>query len=516
MDKLKTLVIDDSAQIREFVVDYILKPHGFEVDTAVDGAEGLRKALDCKPDLILTDFEMPRMDGLEFLRAVRKHDRKVPIILMTSHGSEQIAVEVFRLGVQDYIIKPFSARDMLQAINDALSVTHLEREKEALTRHIFQANQQLKQHLDELNALYEVGKSIAALMQPNKLVDRIVSAVLLVTRCEECALTLVDPNSGKIKGHLRKQRSDLSDPTKLPALPATGKLVLKPIDQNKAKYLAEKVFSVPLRVGQKVFGTLSISKRTQDEFTPHDDRLLHILADYSAIALHNMQLVHQLQLTKEQEKQQIRGLFERYVAPSVVAQLLTRPDKVRLGGARQAVTILFADVRGFSAFSAQISPETLVNLLNQYMQVAAEAILAQEGTLDKFMGDAVMAFFNAPLPQPDHVMRAIRAAWRLGQSVKQLHQRLPAPYRLEFGIGVGLGDAIVGNIGTAQMMNYTVIGDSVNKVKRLQENAQGGQILISRETYDLVQEGVEVKPVGNLHLKGQNRPEPVYEVVNLK
>ena len=149
------------------------------------------------------------------------------------------------------------------------------------------------------------------------------------------------------------------------------------------------------------------------------------------------------------------------------------------------------------------------------MHVAADAILTQEGTLDKFMGDAIMAFFNAPLPQPDHPIRAVRAAWNLCQAVKQLYLKLPTPYHLNFGVGVGIGDAVVGNVGTSTMMNYTVIGDSVNKVKRLQEKAQGGQILISQVTYHLVQEYIEARPIGNIQLKGQPFPEMVYEVLKV-
>ena len=173
MDKLRTLVIDDSAEVREFVIEYVLKPEGHEVDVAADGAEGLRKALENTPDLILMDFEMPKMTGVEVLRRLRKKNKELPVILMTSHGSEQIAVEVFRLGVQDYIMKPFDPQDMVDAINRALHVNRLQREKEALTLRVMQTNQQLTQRIYELNALYEVGKSITALIQPNELLERI-------------------------------------------------------------------------------------------------------------------------------------------------------------------------------------------------------------------------------------------------------------------------------------------------------------------------------------------------------
>jgi class 3 adenylate cyclase/FixJ family two-component response regulator len=518
MDKLSVLVIDDSPQIREFVVEYILKPNGFDVDIAADGAAGLKKVLATRPDLVLMDYEMPHMTGIEVLRNLRAHGNKVPVILMTSHGSENVAVEVFRLGAKDYLVKPFAAKELLDAIDDVLAVTRLRREKEALTQNIIQANQQLEQHVRDLNTLSQVGKSITALMQPDKMLNRIVDAVLYVTRSEECSLVLVESDTGKVSGCLQKRRpSDNGKSAEEPQRLVTAPLVLPKDDcaTNTPRDPAETVLSVPLQVGPRIIGTLSISKRITGQFSSHDDRLLRMLADYAAIAIHNMQLMRQLQRTKEQEKQQIRGLFERYVAPTVVQQMLTRADQVQLGGIRQPITVLFADVRGFSSFSSNTSPEILVELLNQYMRVAAEAVLSQEGTLDKFMGDAVMAFFNAPLAQTDHTLRAVRAAWRLCQTVEKLHQHLPPEHRLYFGVGVGIGEAVVGNIGTAQMMNYTAIGDSVNKVKRLQEHASGGQILISQETYYAVQHNVDAHCVGDILLKGQKQPRPVYEIRNV-
>ncbi len=508
------LVVDDSPQIREFVAEYILKPNGFQVDVAVDGSEGLQRALSGSPDLILMDYEMPHLNGLEVLRILRRSDSKVPVILMTSHGSEQVAVEVFRLGVQDYLIKPFTAETMLEVIENALSVTHLQRERDALTDRLIQANQELEQRLRELNVLYQIGKSITTPMHPEKMLERIVDAVLFMTKGEKATLVLADSETGKFRKHVKRRRDQSTSQKRWDT---TGRLTPLAVDgEGPINIDTGNVLSVSLRVGQKVVGTLSVNKPIDAQFTSHDERLFRMLADYAAIAIQNMQLMRQLHLTKEREKQQIRNLFERYVAPSVVEQILTHPGQVKLGGTRQTVTVLFADVRGFSTSSTYMSPEIMVELLNRYIQVAAEAVLAEEGTLDKFVGDAIMAFFNAPLPQADHVLRGVRAAWRLCRSVEQLYQHLPSTHRLKYGVGVGIGEAVVGNIGTPELMNFTVIGDVVNKVKRLQENAQGGQILISLETYHLLHDRIQAQPVGNLHLKGQSQPEPVYEVLGLR
>jgi adenylate cyclase len=148
--------------------------------------------------------------------------------------------------------------------------------------------------------------------------------------------------------------------------------------------------------------------------------------------------------------------------------------------------------------------------------VAVEAILAERGTVDKFLGDAVMAYFNAPLPQPDHALRAVRAAWRICRAVDESHARLPSAHRLQFGVGVSTGEVLVGNTGGPQMMSYTVIGDVVNVSRRLQERARAGQILICRHVHKLVRSFVEVRSVGMVELKGHSQPEAAFEVVAVR
>ena len=136
--------------------------------------------------------------------------------------------------------------------------------------------------------------------------------------------------------------------------------------------------------------------------------------------------------------------------------------------------------------------------------------------MDKFLGDAVMAWFNAPLPQPDHTLRAVRAALALRSAVGQLHTELPPEAHLSFGVGIHYGEAVLGWIGTEERMEYTAIGDSVNTAKRIQENAAKNQILISKEAYERVKDAVEAKPSAPLSVKGKRKPVDVYEVMGLK
>jgi PAS domain S-box-containing protein len=219
-------------------------------------------------------------------------------------------------------------------------------------------------------------------------------------------------------------------------------------------------------------------------------------------------------LTEKKRLEGQRRLFERMVSPAVIEQL--NPDQLQLGGQRAEITTLFADIRGFTSFSEQQAPERLVAVLNRYLAVSAEAILAQEGMIDKFMGDAIMAWFNAPIPQPDHTLRAVRAAIGIQEAVCRLQNEMPAQSHLSFGIGIHFGEAVLGLVGTQKRLEYTAIGDSVNTAKRIQENALPGQILISAEAYTWVQNQIEARPVQALQVKGKSQTIQVYQVFGIK
>jgi class 3 adenylate cyclase len=177
---------------------------------------------------------------------------------------------------------------------------------------------------------------------------------------------------------------------------------------------------------------------------------------------------------------------------------------------------LFADIRGFTAFSERHSPEDLVAVLNRYLAAAADAVLENEGTVDKFLGDAIMAWYNAPVPQPDHSLRAVKTALALRAAVGRLHRELPPEAHMSFGVGIHCGDAVLGWIGTEKRLEFTAIGDSINTAKRIQENSEKDQILLSRAAYERVKDEVNAKHCAKLTVKGKSQALDVYEVVGLK
>ncbi len=219
----------------------------------------------------------------------------------------------------------------------------------------------------------------------------------------------------------------------------------------------------------------------------------------------------------EIERELIRHTFGRVVAPRVRDRLLANPDNLQLDGAQQLVTILFADLSGFTTFSENHVPEKVFSVLNQYLSLAAQSILEQEGTLDKFMGDAVMAIWNSPDPQPDHALRAVRAAQKIVERTKALHAEFDdQAYHLFFRIGITTGHVMVGNVGTKELFNYTAIGDTVNLAFRLQSSARSGQVLLEKTTYDVVAEYVKASPLPPILAKGRSRVTEIYELKGLR
>jgi len=501
------LVVEDSHHTREFIVDYVLKPQGYRAMQAVDGAEGLRLAREHKPDLIILDMELPKLDGMGVLHGLKESGLNFPVIMSTAHGSEQIAVEAFHLGVRDYVPKPFEVSVMVKAIEHALVETRVRKERDELLARLLQTNRALEARLRELNTLYGISKSMTMLLDHDSLLRRIVEAAQFVTGAQLCLLRMYDESLGQL-------RIQAVHGTRSSTLPPENDRVAQKVLHAGQPVITSSAVAVPLKVGDKLIGTLdAINEVGTRPFIEHDMHLLQALADYAAIAIENSRLFRELEESKEREKQIIRNAFERYVTPTVVEQLLSSPNTVALGGVRQPLAVLFADIRSFTTLAEQLPPELLFDALNYHLSLGAKAVLSHEGTLDKFMGDAIMAFFNAPLPQADYILRAVAAAIDMQSSLAAKVTAVPLRLRLKFGIGSACGEAVVGNIGTAQLMNYTAIGHSVNLARRLQEAAKGGQILIDETTYEAVQQHVKTKSLGNFEVKGFSGPVPVYEVI---
>ncbi|MGB8992813.1 MAG: adenylate/guanylate cyclase domain-containing protein [Desulfobaccales bacterium] len=223
--------------------------------------------------------------------------------------------------------------------------------------------------------------------------------------------------------------------------------------------------------------------------------------------------------TEGRQKLYIRRMFGQYMSGAVIDHLLQHPEKLQLGGERRRVTLFFSDLAGFTGISERLSPEIVVGLLNDYLSTMTEIILEEEGTVDKFEGDAIMAFWGAPLDQPDHAGRACRAALRQTQALVELNRRfagLELP-PLTVRIGLHTGDAIVGNLGSVKRFDYTVIGDTVNLASRLEglNKFYGSQIMASEVTVAGCAGAVEFRELDLVAVKGRETAVRVFEVLGL-
>lgn len=219
------------------------------------------------------------------------------------------------------------------------------------------------------------------------------------------------------------------------------------------------------------------------------------------------------------ERRRVTDIFGRYVAPEVVNQILRNGEEgLKLGGTRRELTVLFVDIRGFTPLSERAEPEEIVEILNEYLDLAANCIFKFDGTLDKFIGDAAMAIFNAPLLLEDHPMRAVEAAWAMKEGSADLERKLIERFGfgVKFGLGIHTGPAVFGNIGSKSRMDYTAIGDTVNTAARLESNAKPGQIVISEAVYTYVKDRIHANGLGEIKVKGKEQGITIYELEGIK
>jgi signal transduction histidine kinase len=298
----RVLIVEDSLDILSFLAEDVLPYHGFQVAAATTGQEGLDKLSSADPDLLLLDLELPDMSGIDILKRVQEDDIDIPIVLMTAYGSESIAVEAFRLGAKDYIIKPFTTEQVIEVLERTLIETRLRREKAELT-------DSLQRRVEQLTILSAVGKSVVSLMDIQELLSRIVEAGVYLTSAEEGFLLLVDPESDDL--YLRAAKNLGNDQTQGFRLKVddslAGEVVRtgKPVRRGgkgtgrdfkvKTGYLVRSLLHVPLLLKGEVIGVLSVDNQLSAvEFTEEDQYLLSTLADYAAISIENSTLYEEL------------------------------------------------------------------------------------------------------------------------------------------------------------------------------------------------------------------------------
>ena len=271
---------------------------------------------------------------------------------------------------------------------------------------------------------------------------------------------------------------------------------------------------VPLKVEDRVLGSIYVdTRRTGHTFEEEDLELFASMASQSALAVENMRLYEQ---ALEMERK--RAALGRFLSPGIVDEIMKEDTTLELGGRKQSVTTMFCDIRGFTPLAERMDPGGLVAMLNEHFTAMVGIVFEHEGTLDKYIGDEIMAVFGAPLQQEDDAERAVRAAVAMRAKCTELNALRLQEGRptFEMGVGIASGEVIAGYIGAPERMEFTVVGDQVNVARRLCSVAQPGQVVIGSATYEQVKGLIESKPLGSVSLKGRELPVEAHEILSLK
>lgn len=307
----RVLVIDDSQEIRDFLCEYILQPKGFEVMQASNGLMGLEMAIAKEPDLMIVDQQMPRLTGLEVLEKLKERGIEIPAILATAHGSEETAVAAFRLGIRDYVIKPFDADEISDSVDRALRESRLQRERDQLVQQLMESNSQLQRRAQELNVLYGVGKSVASSLDLEEVLHRVVEAAVYVVGAEEGSLMLLDEEHGELyirasknlDSKARSMRKRVNDSLAGKVLQTKRAIAIGNDSQWKRTHtalLVKSLIYVPLILQNKPIGVLGVTNRLKEtSFDSNDTRALSALGGYATIAINNANIYSEIERERE-------------------------------------------------------------------------------------------------------------------------------------------------------------------------------------------------------------------------
>ncbi|MCZ6918710.1 MAG: FHA domain-containing protein [Gemmatimonadetes bacterium] len=378
---------------------------------------------------------------------------------------------------------------------------------------------------NKLSLLLDISKELAKQQDVDKLLEKVVDITFKVMSVDRVAILMVEGDSGDLVPRLA--RNKLGDQSGTRHVPRS--IAQRCVDERLAiltdnaaaderfkgkSILMQSVrsaMSAPLMGSEgNVLGLLYVDNMTDtNSFGDEDLEFLIAFSGIAAVAIENGQLTDKLA-----REAVVLSNFQRYFAPNLVEQIASQDGNVQLGGTKRPVVIFFTDIRGFTPMSETMGPDDIASLLTEYFTEMVQIVFEHNGTLDKFMGDALMALWGAPIQGDDDADRAMQAAIDMMRVLEELNEKWSAEGRphVSVGIGINFGEVFAGNIGSEQRMEYTVIGDAVNIASRLCSKAAGGQVLVSEPFYKELKNPPEVEALEPLQLRGKSETVSVYQV----
>lgn len=434
-----------------------------------------------------------------------------------------------------YDDKPLGHTQLLISANDVMSTVLRSKEEVAAT-----APQRdkmldtLQRKANILTALYEMSKTLGSVFDLNAIFEKATDVIFRSTPADRVVALLAEGGQNdnpedvkltpiavrardqKLEAHARKlsigrtiTRKVMKDRVALLSQDAASDEQFAGVDSIVSQGVRSTICA-PLVAETRVHGALYADRLDPfAAFKPDDLELISAVAAQTAIAVENAR-AHE-RLAREEVA---RANYSRFLPEYVVKQMLENPESFKLGGVNQTITILFADIRGFTRISEHSPPEKIVSLLNRYFSAMTDIIFAHGGTLDKYLGDGLMALFGAPTATPEDASNALNAAVAMQRRVLSINLELHNEGIPEIGVGIGLhtGEVTVGYIGSERRSEYTAIGDAVNTASRLESNAQGGQILISDATAKAAHSRYKLEAREAIMVKNRQQPVALWEV----
>jgi adenylate cyclase len=376
----------------------------------------------------------------------------------------------------------------------------------------------------KLQMLLEVSQKLSSELDLDRLLRTIVDVTFDIMSVDRVTIALRNEETGELVPTISRSRQGETQPMQIPRSIAE-KVVqerVAVVSQNASadsrfrgqSILIQSVRSAmcsPLMASaDRLLGLLYVDNlTTTNTFTDEDLQFLVAFSGLAAIGIKNSRYADQIR-----REVTVRSNFERYFAPNVAADIAQRDGAIRQGGERRPTTVLFSDIRGFTAMAESMGPDAIAQLLSEYFTEMVEVIFEHGGTLDKFIGDAIMALWGSPIAHADDPDRAVRAAIAMQRSIGRLNERWTSQGRPEIGVGIGInhGEVFAGNIGSHRRLEYTVIGDAVNVAARICAQASPGEILVSEALLGVVRDHVSAEFLPEMALKGKAQVVQVYRV----
>jgi len=477
-------------------------------------------------DIILSDLNLPDSRGINTYTRLLSQAPGTPIVILTGYGDDELAVQAVQLGAQDYLVKgELNGAVLVRGIRYAI-------ERQRLATAMLRAKEVLQSQNDNLQAQYGVTRILSEAPNLQTATPQILKVVSESLAWDMGELWMVEPETNRLRlvdlwhtadldlgefENFTRQRTFERGDGFSGRVWASGEPLWMADVMNYPNFpplaIAARAglhggFGFPIRLGGEVLAVVTFFSRA---LRPPDANLLNMFASIGSQMGQFIERRRAEAALRESETK-LNYLIRRFVPSAVADQIMASAEGVELGGERRVVSVLFADIRGYTSLTETLEPPALLDLLNEYYGIIGRVILKYGGTINQYAGDMIMASFNAPNPQPDHAARAIQAALEAQAELQAARTQQTSKIDVHFGMGVNTGAVVVGYVGFEDRFDYATLGETTNIAFRFSSMAEGGQVLTGADTLIEVRPHVEVRALGPLVLKGRTAPLPVFVV----